>query len=441
MPRIFSENPEKNLNVCPDCFSEIGLKKRIQEERRSFPNRVYCDFHSTKKGIPIAAVAAIVDPVFRENFVGGPYDAYYDKYVETVGADLQETLFDLTGADDTSVIDGLIAELIEADDYWPPDGEEAFYDNDYRYSTEQTGLSEHNQLWSAFKTSLMHQRRFFNAEAEDLIRRIFEDVHQQRNLNSSGPVYMIGPSEKGSSFVRARVANEANKREEIRADLAGKLGPPPERMRKPGRLNPSGISAFYGAYDADTCIAELRPSVGELVAVAEFRITEPICVLDTTLFGARPKAFDPFAAKARKRAAQWLFMTGFMKEIARPILPDDVHLDYVPTQAVAEYLSTREFEFARAKRTIDAIIYGSAQHPGGRNIALLGSASAVGSVVEPAIRPKPSADSDLWSDWLSPEPPPRARIVPIPESFRVHRVEGVTFSAPAPDGDQDEDAG
>lgn len=384
-----------NLKVCPDCFSASGLKRRIQEERRSFPNGVSCDFHSTKKGIPIAAVAAIIDPVFRENFVGGPYDAYYDRYVETKGADLEDTLLDLIGADDTRVIDGLIAELIEADQYWPPDGEEAFYDNEYRYSREQTGLNEHNQLWSAFKTSLMHQRRFFNAEAEDLLQRIFEDVHQQRDMNSSGPVYMIDPGGEGASFFRARVANEPTKREEIKADLAGKLGPPPERMGKPGRLNPSGISAFYGAYDADTCIAELRPSVGELVAVAEFRITEPICVLDTTLFGARPKAYDPFAARARKRAAQWLFMTGFMKEIARPILPDDVHLDYVPTQAVAEYLSNREFEFARGRRKIDAIIYGSAQHPGGRNIALLGSASVVGSVVEPALKQRPSAESDL----------------------------------------------
>lgn len=430
------------MNVCPDCFSASGLKRRIQEERRSFPNGVSCDFHSTKKGIPITAVAAIADPVFRENFVGGPYDAYYDRYVETTGTDLEDTLLDLTGADDTRVIDGLIAELIDADSYWPPDGEEAFYDSDYRYSREQTGLSEHNQLWSAFKTSLMHQRRFFNTEAEDLLRRIFEGAHQQRDMNSSGPVYMIVPDGQGSSFVRARVANEPAKREEIKVDLAGKLGPPPERMRKPGRLNPSGISAFYGAYDADTCIAELRPSVGELVAVAEFRITEPICVLDTTLFGARPKAYDPFAAKARKRAAQWLFMTGFMNEIARPILPDDVHLDYIPTQAVAEYLSNREFEFARGKRTIDAIIYGSAQHPGGRNIALLGSASVVGSIVEPAHEPPPSGDSDLWSDWLPPEPPPRTRIVPIPESFRVHRVDGVIFSAPAPEpvNGQEEDA-
>jgi hypothetical protein len=279
------------LHVCPDCFFAKGLKKRMEAVRPSFPHGVNCDFHPSKKGIPIKAVAAIVDPVFRENFVGGPYDAYYDKYLDTSGSDLEDTLLDLTGADDTNVIAGLIAALIDADNYWPPRGEEAFYDEEFRYSREQIGLGEHNRLWATFKASLMHQRRFFNADAELLLGRIFDDVHQQRAHNSSGPVYMIGPGESGSSFVRARVANTPAKRQELEDDIAGQLGPPPERLRTAGRLNPSGISAFYGAYDADTCIAELRPSVGEHVAVAEFRITEPICVLDTTLFGARPKAY------------------------------------------------------------------------------------------------------------------------------------------------------
>ena len=392
------------MHVCPDCFSARGLQKSMEAIRPAFPDGVACDFHPRKKGIPIEAVASIVDPVFRENYVGGPHDDYFDLYVDTTGSDLADTLLDLTGADDTDVVDGLIGALIAADNYWPPRGEDAFYDTDYRYSQEEIGLGEHNRLWATFKTSLMHQRRFFNANAEELLGRIFEGVHQQRDQNSSGPVYIISPGEPGSSFLRARVANTPAKRQEIEGDIAGKLGPPPERLRKAGRLNPSGISAFYAAYDADTCIAELRPSVGELVAVAEFHITEPICVLDTTLFGARPKAYDPFANQARNRAAQWLFMAGFMQEIARPILPDDVHMDYVPTQAVAEFLSNREFEFAGSTRTVDAIIYGSAQHPGGRNIVLLGSAAVVG---QPEAEGPPTmiSDPDPWSDWLAPAPP------------------------------------
>jgi hypothetical protein len=93
------------LNVCPECFSAKGLRRRLEAERPSFPHGVRCDYHPTKKGIPVEAVAAIIDPVFRENFVGGPYDPYYDRHVELTGVDLEDTLRDLTGADDGNVVD------------------------------------------------------------------------------------------------------------------------------------------------------------------------------------------------------------------------------------------------------------------------------------------------------------------------------------------------
>ena len=49
-------------------------------------------------------------------------------------------------------------------------------------------------------------------------------------------------------------------------------------------MNPAGITAFYGAFDLDTCIAELRPAVGNVVVSARFELTEPLCVLDITQF-------------------------------------------------------------------------------------------------------------------------------------------------------------
>jgi hypothetical protein len=54
-------------------------------------------------------------------------------------------------------------------------------------------------------------------------------------------------------------------------------------------MNSSGIWAFYGAFDIDTCIAELRPAVGETVISAKFNLSRPILVLDTTKFSGRPK--------------------------------------------------------------------------------------------------------------------------------------------------------
>ena len=67
-----------------------------------------------------------------------------------------------------------------------------------------------------------------------------------------------------------------------------------------------------------------------------------------------------------------------MNEIARPCLPDDEHLDYIPTQVVSEYLThLHKIKRGEPEKTIDAIIYKSAQNGSGKNIAIFGGAGAV----------------------------------------------------------------
>ncbi len=433
------------MNVCPDCFAVSGLQRRVTEIRKA-QGVGHCDFHPTKKGVPIAAVAEIVDKVFRDNYGGGPHDPYS---IEPHGDELVEVVQDLTQPVDWTIVEALRDALIEGDDYWPPDGEEPFYDDEYRYRLDiyNAALEEPARLWREFRRSLLHGQRFFNIEARDQLVAIFHDVHQQRDHHKHGPVYMIAPGEAQSRFFRARVANDLEQRETIKANIANELGPPPERKRRAGRLNPAGVVGFYAAFDLTTCVAELRPSVGSVVAAAEFSITEPICVLDTTRFEAKPKAPDLYAKNAQARAAQWHFMQSFMREIAQPISPGDEHLDYLPTQAVAEYLNKHHrFTFAGQQRIIDAIIYRSAQHPEGKNIALMGEAAVVGSV--PGPLPDTEDDGDDWpSITFLTKRKPKARIVPVDGTFVKHRVSGASFATtptfdaddPLPDGLDEED--
>jgi len=71
-------------------------------------------------------------------------------------------------------------------------------------------------------------------------------------------------------------------------------------------------------------------------------------------------------------------MTKFMHEIARPCLPEDEHLDYVPTQVVSEYLThLHKLPSRNGHQTIDGIIYRSAQNGDGKNIAIFGDAGVV----------------------------------------------------------------
>ncbi|TNH38326.1 hypothetical protein FHD67_15545 [Paracoccus haeundaensis] len=121
-------------------------------------------------------------------------------------------------------------------------------------------------------------------------------------------------------------------------------------------MNPSGILTFYGAFDLDTCVAELRPAVGESVISAQFSLTRPILVLDTTQFSGKPKAENIFSSNHIEKMRLWKFMTQFMHEISKPSLPDDEHLDYIPTQVVSEYLSQiHKMKVIDQENKIDAI--------------------------------------------------------------------------------------
>jgi len=415
--------------LCPQCFGNRGLRRRIIEIRPKFPDEK-CDFHPTLKGVPVQEVTKIIDEVFRSNY--GFAERTYDG---EAGDGLETIIYDLTGADEHNVVRAVIDQLIEDDDYWPPDGGEAFYHEDVNYERDDFALSTHSRLWDEFRDSIVHGQRFFNLSAKDLLKEIFDGVHLQRNTSGLGPVYMIEPGKDQASFYRARVTETKPVRQEIAQDIAGKLGPPPARSRRAGRMNPAGISTFYGAFDFETCITELRPTIGSCVTGAKFAITEPLCVLDTTQFRAPPKELNIFARDRIRRAAQWRFMRRFMDEIGQPISPTDEHLDYIPTQAVAEYLLYHhEFSFAGKSGKIEAIIYRSAQNPKGKNIAVLGGAAQVGVLDEdkPKTEAK-EADSLTRQDrWLANfGGPGKFRIAAKPQTLETRRVTGATYSSSA----------
>jgi hypothetical protein len=248
-----------------------------------------------------------------------------------------------------------------------------------KYERVEAGEGGHGQAWYSFCHTITHEQRFLNPKATDLLADIFKYIHLQRDVSRRCPVYRI-EREEGLRFHRARIVTDAI-RIEIQGDPARHLGPPPRRLGKPNRMNPSGIPALYASFDDATCISELRPLVGAEIVSAEFELIQGIVVLDTTRFGTPAKELNLFAKDHIRRISQWRFMQRFMNEIAKPISPDDEHLDYVPTQFVAEYLNkVHEVRIGKDRLHIDAIIYRSAQRPGGKNIVLLGDAAQVKGV-------------------------------------------------------------
>ncbi|GLK68915.1 hypothetical protein GCM10008179_25530 [Hansschlegelia plantiphila] len=416
--------------MCPKCFDDAGLERRLIEIRPDFPDEK-CDFHPTMKGIPVEDVANIIDDVFRNNYEIGQYRNYDGEYE---GEDLESILYELTGASDHQVVSVLAKQLVDDDPYWPPDGDEPFYSDQLGYVKSQSAFAGHSRLWDEFRASIVHGQRFFNDRARELLSEIFDGIHLQRGMKAQSPVFEIRPGDPLSSVMRVRAEDDHNERQTIRSNVPRHLGAPPSRKRRAGRMNPSGITAFYGAFELETCIAELRPTVGSFVVGARFDIIEPLWVLDTTRFAEPFNEPNVFSKDHVKRTAQWRFMQRFMHEIAQPISANDEHLDYIPTQAVAEYLlNHHEFHLGGQERRIEAIIYSSAQHPEGRNIVLLGDACLVEPIEakpakpDPFIGPFDDIVSSLPGRW-PPKPLPRLSV--RDQSFEIRRVNSAEFNAP-----------
>jgi len=379
----------------------------------------------------MVAIAEIVDEVFRANFNFGGVSYYNDPedpglHGPQRGELLNETIWGLTEPINDDVANALVEQLIEDDYYRPQDGEDPFYLEDVPYERVEAEAG-HDGLWRSFCQTVTHEQRFLNPKAADLLGEIFKYIHLQRDHSQQRPVYRLGPKD-GVRLHRARVASDAI-RISIEEDPARQMGPPPPRLGKPNRMNPSGIPALYASFDIETCVSELRPLVGTGVIVAGFEPARDVVVLDTTRFAAPVKEPNLFSKDHVRRVSQWLFMQRFMREIAKPISPDDEHLDYVPTQFVAEYLSKMHVvRIGKDRLHIDAIVYRSTQHPDGKNIVLLGEAAQVKGV--------PEERTATFPDWAlsiaEPVPPKNPGVAYIPGSLQMMTVMGSNFPVDPP---------
>lgn len=120
-----------------------------------------------------------------------------------------------------------------------------------------------------------------------------------------------------------------------------------------GRLNPKGIPYLYLSTDMNTAMAEVKPWIGALVSIGQFKLLKNLKLINCTVKD-RSGAYIYFnEPKPKKReAAVWGDMD---KAFSKPIAFDENTADYVPTQIIAEFFKTNGF---------DGIAYRSSLGPG-----------------------------------------------------------------------------
>lgn len=213
-----------------------------------------------------------------------------------------------------------------------------------------------NRGWRDFEKKLKTEARYFNRYAESWLRSLFEGIASYRTISGRPIVVDAGPGTTFTKLYRARVFQSKVKLREAMKRPDIEIGPPPSLTAAAGRMNAAGIGVFYGATESLVAIAEVRPPVGSKVLVGCFEVIRPLRLLD--LVAMKDISNEPgslFDEGHRHQLKQVEFLRGLSERISKPVMPDDQVLDYLPTQAIADFLATE------ATPPLDGIIYPSVQ--------------------------------------------------------------------------------
>ncbi|UDF04076.1 RES family NAD+ phosphorylase [Asticcacaulis sp. AND118] len=404
------------------CFKCIG-EDYISEEIRSSGGWRKCSFcQKTRQTFDLGDLAGRVAMAFDHHYRRtSPDPNHYERML----ASDREASFDFERHGDPVVFaigDLLISEPEIAEDVQrilaednadieaSKRGEETPFESCTYYARKRADSWEWDQAWAVFVESLKTEARFFNGAASQILEDVFSNLDELHANEDEAILVAAGPGTKVPHLFRARafLKPEAMYEALKRPDLS--IGPPPASVASAGRMNPFGISVFYGATDWPVALAEVRPPVGCRVVTARFEITRPLTLLDLSAFelvDPPGSFFDPAYLGRLEKAA---FLREIGAKLTVPVMPGDEPSDYLPTQAVAEFLASR------AEPSVDGIIFPSVQSAEvGENVVLFRKSCRVAPMDLP-----PDTEIETFSNKTWDEEPAALLVrefAPIPDSF------------------------
>jgi len=379
--------PVEKRRVCAKCIGEEYLVDLITKAN-SKEVCSYCD--KTAPTIPMPELGEHVERAIRQFYeLTASEPDGYEYYLQRESGE-----WDRSGEPITDVI----AEILEADDEIAKDvrevisdrtgdlesaflGEEQPFDEDAHYAEAQA--TDHSKLsaeYHRFEEIVTERARYFSPEARQILSSLFGQLEGMRTTRGRPLIVEAGPDLAVREFFRARVFQDDELLKRALTFPDQELGPPPARVGRAGRLNAAGVSIFYGADNAAVALAEVRPPVGSRVVIARFELLRRVRLLDINALESllvKGSLFDPEHMIRLRHAA---FLDSFSARFTRPVMPEHEVLEYIPTQAIADYLAQE------VSPPLDGILYTSAQSEsvGGKNVALFHKSSRVEQLVRPA---------------------------------------------------------
>lgn len=395
--------------ICAGCVGDRYLKRVVREDG----SKAKCSYCGKRRNaMPLGEFSNYIQTAF-ENHYELTSETYGPDY-EPVGSPVGEMIQELAEIEEKPAEDirNLLShrlgpvgkDALTEDD---PFGEEA------HYRERETYTPEHHLEWAFFRKSLTTEARLFNRDAENALAAVFGGIDEYARTHGKPVILDAGPGRPINVLYRARVFQSDEKKVEaaiVRPDI--ELGPPPPQFAVAGRMNARGIGVFYGATHRNVALAEVRPPVGSRVLIARFEIIKPVRLLDVGVMEsiqAKGSIFDNSFLHAQERA---MFLKTLSRTITQPVMPEDEASEYLVTQAIADYLATRE------EPRLDGIIYSSAQQRGRlkRNVVLFHKSARVEALDIPAISQIYAHTSETDEDGTRPnywvhitKPPPKEK--------------------------------
>lgn len=373
-----ADEPDANdRRLCLECVGEVFLRAEIQKDG-SDDVCFYCK--SGDKTFSIGAMADRIELALNQHFYRTPTepsgmeyamikegDYDWERKGEPVGDIIQEYahIAPEPAEDIRSVLEDRHSDTERAQM-----GEEGSFDEDAHYAEADVDDAESQAGWLHFEQSLKTEARYFSRKAEWTLQSVFEGIAQQQTHDGRPIVVEAGPGKQIIAIYRARVFQSNEKLEHALKRPDKEIGPPPSKTALAGRMNPHGISVFYGATDPMIALAEVRPPVASRVVVGRFELIRPVRLLDVEALRMLNVEGSIFDRSYLSRLEKAKFLRWLSRRITTPVMPDDEPYDYLPTQAIADFLATN------ANPLLHGILYPSVQIGEGKSNVVLFHKSA-----------------------------------------------------------------
>lgn len=332
------------MNCCTNCFSDPGLRSRIETISKTTGK---CDFCEST-GVELVSC----------ELLSAPFEQLFELYVNHPSAEKSlkhgrplllhehlkaywQKLFNTALLKDKDVKQlvnqiGRGSDIFNAQLFEEPVEIALFLDN------QDQPAENLERKWDLFSEEIKRINRFFISEMIDTetLSSVFERL------------VITYPA--GTCFYRARISDKLLSNVE--------LGKPPFELATPGRANPVGIPCLYVSESEETTLYETRVALHEGISIGKFKLTESMSVVSLR----NVSSFGPFEITDRGFVIEEFvrfrpYLQKLENELSRPVRKQDVHLDYLPTQFLCEYIKSEGF---------DAVEYKSGMNEQGYNLAV-----------------------------------------------------------------------